>query len=191
MTRTSERTMILRKASFIFLTGVIALVAIACGSGSDSDESIGVAKITPSESIFSLEDLTAIDFKKSKTYDVEGLTAASSAYYGFWGLDQYDRKDFELRFYDSHADAVEFGTSFAENRAGENAVIKSDETAWAEGIKDARACTRVGGSANCQVPKYGDYVIYGNMILLCQGRDSDLPPIAFPKIISDLRPVGA
>jgi hypothetical protein len=164
--------MIPRKFTVYVLVLTLVLMIAACGSETDSEEPIGVAKITASERIFTLDDLAAVDFKKSKTYDVEGLTGASKAYYGFWGLDQYDRKDFEIRFYDSHTDAVELGTPFAEDRAGETAVIKSDETMWAEGIKDARACTRLGGSANCQVPKYGDYVIFGNMILLCQGRDS-------------------
>jgi hypothetical protein len=42
-----------------------------------------------------------------------------------------------VRFYDSHADAVEFRTSFTENLAGEKAVVKSDENAWAVGIKNA------------------------------------------------------
>jgi hypothetical protein len=53
-----------------FLTGVITLVAIACGSGSYSEEVLAVANITPSELIFTMEDLAEIDLKKSKTYDV-------------------------------------------------------------------------------------------------------------------------
>ena len=69
--------------------------------------------------------------------NIRCLIAASNAYYGFSGLDQYDRKDFEVRFYDSHADAVEFRTSFTENLAGEKAVVKSNENACAVGIKNA------------------------------------------------------
>jgi hypothetical protein len=63
-----ERTTILRKAYLFILTGVITLVAIALGSG--SEEALGIAIITPSESIFTLEDLAEINFKKSKTYDI-------------------------------------------------------------------------------------------------------------------------
>jgi hypothetical protein len=151
----------------------IAVLAAACGAGTGSDSS-GVAKITPSETVFTLDDLLAVDFKKGKTFNVEGLTAATDAYYGFWGLDPYDRKEFEARLYASHSDAVEFGTSFAEERTGTDALIKSGEATWEEGAKEARACTRSAGgdSSNCRVSKYGDYVIYGNMVLVCQGRDS-------------------
>jgi hypothetical protein len=149
------------------------VVATACGSSPDSANEI-VAKITPSETIFSLESLTDVGFKKGKTFDVEGLTGAITAYLGFWGLDTYDRKNYEARFYPSHADAVEFGTIFADERTGPDAVIKTGETMWEEGAKDARACTRSAGgdSSNCRISKYGDYIIYGNMILICQGRDS-------------------
>ncbi|MEE8046602.1 MAG: DUF6810 family protein [Dehalococcoidia bacterium] len=149
-----------------------ALVAVACGSDSGTEAETGLAKITPSETIFVLDDLLEIGFKKDKTFDVEGLTSATHAYYGFWGLDPYDRKEFEVRLYPSHTDAVEFGVVFADERTGPDAVIKSGETMWEEGAKDARACVRISSNASCHLSKYGDYVIYGNMILLCQGRDS-------------------
>ena len=29
------------------------------------------------------------------------------------------------------------------------------------------------GSGRCNIAKYGDYVIAGNLVLLCQGRDSE------------------
>jgi hypothetical protein len=162
-----------QRLSLIIVMCLALVAATACGSSSDSADEI-VAKITPSETIFSLESLTDVGFKKGKTFDVEGLTGATSAYLGYWGLDTYDRKDYEARFYPSHADAVEFGTIFAEERTGPDAVIKSGEAMWAEGAKDARACTRSAGgdSSNCRISKYGDYIIYGNMILICQGRDS-------------------
>ena len=163
----------LRQVLALSLTILIALAAAGCGSSSDSAD-IAVAKITPSETIFSLDDLLDVGFKKGKTFDVEGLTGATDAYLGYWGVDPYDRKDYEARFYPSHADAVEFGTIFADERTGPDAVIKSGEPMWEEGAKDARACTRSAGgdSSNCRISKYGDYVIYGNIILVCQGRDS-------------------
>ncbi len=163
----------LNRALFPILVLLIAGLAAACGSTSESDTS-AVAKITPSDTVFTLDDLLAVDFKKGKTFDVEGLTGATDAYYGFWGLDPYDRKEFEARFYPTHSDAVEFGTSFAEERTGTDALIKTGEATWEEGAKEARACTRgiVGDSSNCRVSRYGDYMIYGNMVLICEGRDS-------------------
>ncbi len=168
---------------------MIAGLAAACGSTSESDSS-EVAKITPSETILTLDDLLAVDFKKGKTFDVEGLTGATDAYYGFWGLDPYDRKEFEARFYPTHSDAVEFGTSFAEERTGTDALIKTGEATWAEGTKEARACTRSAGgdSSNCRISKYGDYMIYGNMVLICQGRDSSTALEQCAALLSKLVP---
>ena len=165
-----------------------ALLAGACGAGSESGAAAGIAQITPSEKIFTLDDLLDIGFKKDKTFDVEGLAAATHAYYGFWGLDPYDRKEYEARFYPSHTDAVEFGTSFAEERTGTDAVIKSGETSWEEGAKEARSCNRSAGSSasNCRVSKYGDYVIYGNMVLVCQGRDSSTALVQCAALLGEL-----
>ena len=159
--------------SLIMVMCLMLVVATACGSSPDSANEID-AKITPSETIFSLESLTDVGFKKGKTFDVEGLTGAITAYHGYWGLDPSDRKDYEARFYPSHADAVEFGTIFADERTGPDAVIKTGETMWEEGAKQARSCNRAAGanSSNCRISKYGDYIIYGNMILICQGPDS-------------------
>ena len=49
---------------------------------------------------------------------------------------------------------------------------------WPEGVKDARECKGDKGSGpvshgvqSCKSPKYWDYSIYANMILLCSGGD--------------------
>ncbi len=160
-----------RSIFFLTLAIVLTLAAIACGSNSEPDAAT-LAKITPSETIFTLDDLTAVGFKKNKEFNVEGLTGAISAYYGFWGLDPYDRKDYEVRFYPTYADAVEFGGVFADERTGTDAVIKTGENSWEEGAKEARSCVSLSSNSSCNISKYGDYVIYGNMILICEGRDS-------------------
>lgn len=75
---------LLMKSRLLFLSAVLLLTlvfAAACGSSPDSD--VSVAKVTPSETIFTLDSLLAAGFKKGKTFDVEGLTAATDAYYGF------------------------------------------------------------------------------------------------------------
>ena len=58
-----------------------------------------------------------------KGYDVEDLTGANSAYFGFWGLDPYNRQDYELRFFSPHSDAVELGTALADERIGDSASL--------------------------------------------------------------------
>ena len=86
----------------LFALPVILLTAVlfvsACGSDSNSTATEGTTKITASETIFALDHLLDVGFKKDKSFDVEGLTAATHAYYGFWGLDPYDRKEYEAGF---------------------------------------------------------------------------------------------
>ena len=80
--------------------------------------------------------------------------------------------DYEVRFYESHAEAVEFGTPLAEEGSGRNAVIREDDALYKEGIRDRRVVigSLVGAIEGGSVgPKYGGYVIYENLILLCQG----------------------
>ncbi len=165
---------------------IVAIAAVACGSddggdggssgvGSSSDS--GFAKIAQPEEMFSLERLEAdlgLLFKESKTYDVEGLDGATAAYYGFFGPDPYDRAEVEIRLYPSHQVALDQGVSFADESTGEDAVLLEDVQRWDEGLTQRRQCAGNGGhhSGKCDNAKYGDYVIRGNMVLMCQGKDS-------------------
>ena len=160
-------------AALLLLTSA----ATACGTESGSaaaDEP--PSKIVRTDGTYDFDDFLAVGFKKSKTFDVEGLTGAVDVFYGFWGLDPYDRKEFEARFYLTHSDAVEFGTSFAEERIGQDAKLKIDEATLKQGLKEARACVRgragYNDSSDCSVSRYGDYVIYSNVILVCEGTDA-------------------
>jgi len=40
--------------------------------------------------------------------------------------------------------------------------------------------------ATCMGVKYGDYIIYGNMILLCEGYDSEVSMLNCSNIIEKL-----
>ncbi len=114
-----------------FILYLILLISIiAC---SPEPEEILIDKITPLDTIFSYESLSSIGFKKSREYKVEGLTNAVSAYYGF--VKENPEVDYEIRFYKSHSDAIEFGTSFAEERTGEDAVLKKMLLHGKKGLK--------------------------------------------------------
>ncbi|MBU87936.1 MAG: hypothetical protein FI685_04475 [SAR202 cluster bacterium] len=164
----------------ILLSTLAIIVLLSCGNqGSNQSEGVFEKVSNPDKSL-TLEDLKAVGFKKSKTYDVSELTGADSAYFGFWGKDPYDRKDFEVRFYPTGQSAVDDGTIFAEERVGENAVLDKKESSWPEGLKDARQCggDKASGPAshgiqNCKKAKYWDYFIYGNLILFCPGGNID------------------
>ena len=116
------------------------------------------------------------NFKLSKTYDVEELPGATAAIYGFFGPDPYDRKEYEARIYPDHETALSDGVDFAIEATGSSAVIASSKQRWDEGLSQRRTCAaNVRGShhsGRCDLAKYGDYVVAGNLVLLCQGRDS-------------------
>lgn len=152
----------------------VVLILAGCASGSSSSGSHEV--LTSSERIFAFEDLKAIGFKKNRVYDVTDLTGATGAWYGFW-RHEGTSKDFEVRLYSSHADALSLGEELAKEVTGNNAVISKDDTTWKEGSRDRR---QVGGGvdkgslglqATGIFPKYGNYAIYGNMVLLCEGQE--------------------
>ena len=179
--------------SVIALTFVALGAAIACGSD-DSDEA-AIPRIYDPGKKLTIEDLQAVGFKKSKTYDVEGLVGADNAYYGFWGPDPYDRKDYEVRFFASHSDAIEQGTAQADERSGEDAILDKELMSWPEGVKDARECKGDKGSGpvshgvqSCKSPKYWDYSIYANMILLCSGGDIETARILCNDLLETIEP---
>ena len=91
---------------------------VACGSDSSETQKKGFQQLTETDRSYTIDDLVAVGFKRSKTFDVEGLPEAVSAHYGFWGPDPYSRMEFEARFYGSHADAVAFGAPMAEALGG-------------------------------------------------------------------------
>ena len=179
------------KRILIIVITLLALTVISCGEN-DDEEVFKVEKITPTDTIFIYDSLISVGFKKSKKFKVEGLTKANSAYFGF--LKEQPDFDYEVRFYDSHQDAVIYGTKFAEERTGEDAVLKKEDATWKEGVKEARSCTsnregvKLGGHhiGTCMAAKYSDYIIYGNMILLCEGYDPEMSMLNCSNIIEKL-----
>ena len=95
----------------LVLLATIVLVLAGCGSDSTLDE--GFVQIRTAPDNYTVDDLKTFGFKTSKNYDVEGLPDALDAWKGFWGLDPYDRHDYEIRFYASHDLAVSSGKPMA------------------------------------------------------------------------------
>ena len=169
-----------RARLLILLLAIAALsiVAVACGSDSDGASSSPdgpIAKIDTTERIYTADDIiNATNFKHNDDYDVEGLDGAVAAIYGFYGVDPYNRQEYEARFYPDHATAMIQGVDFANEATGAEAVLLKDIQRWDEGISDRRQCAGNGGhhSGKCDNPKYFDYVVVGNMVLMCQGKDT-------------------
>jgi len=165
----------------VFAIAALSIAAVACGSDSGAD-GVGstdqgpIAKINITDRIYTPDDIKNAEFfKHDDDYDVEGLEGATAALYGFYGSDPYARLEYEARFYADHAAAVTIGVEWADEATGVDAVLLKDVQRWDEGISDRRQCAGNGGhhSGKCDNPKYFDYVVVGNMILMCQGKDSD------------------
>lgn len=176
--------MLRNRYTYRFAFALLGLIAasslIACGSsdnGSSGDSAPqGFQQVTDLETVFEPDDLSAIGFKKARSYDLEGLPGASDAIFGFWRIASGDPIDYEVRFYANHADAVELGTALAEEGSGADAVLDADEATYKEGVKDRRMIvgSGIGGGARSGTgPRYGGYAIYGNIVMLCAGAAGD------------------
>jgi|TARA_B100002003_G_C13976717_1_gene472474 hypothetical protein len=149
------------KRTLIISLILLALV-VACEENADDPS---YEMVTTSDHIFTFEELEPIGFKKNKEYDISRLEGAVRAVNGFWSTD-IGKKEYELRFYSSHSVAVSLGEPLAQEATGEDAIIKKSDATWKEGIKDRRRSQRTSGSH----PKYGNYSIYGNIVMLCEGQ---------------------
>jgi hypothetical protein len=155
----------------VLLIAITVLTLLGCG---DKTQYKLYEIITPSDHVFTYEDLEKIGFKKSKEYNIYGLEGATLAWYGFWATDK-NRKEYELRFYPSHSIAVSSGALLAQEVTGKDGKIKESEVTWKEGVKERRQITDSGNTEdsnwNKVVPKYGNYAIYGNIVMLCEGPE--------------------
>ena len=184
----------LREFGLVLLISAFAF-AFACGSADIDETNNGGDTAAPAaaveevasgppgveiistDAVYTEDDLiNTPNYKKSKNIKVEGLDEATGAVYGFFGSDPYDRQEFEARFYPDHETAITVGVDFANEATGPDAVIAKDVQRWDEGLVQRRACSgNTRGShhsGKCDNAKYGDYVVAGNLVLLCQGKDS-------------------
>ena len=152
------------KNNFFFII-ILAFLLISCSGDSEKDSELDIFDGRYDSSIFSINSFKNIGFKISKEYDVSELPDAIEAHYGFWAEDSFERLSYELRFYPSNEIAISSGTFYAEEATGEDAIIKKSDATWKEGIKDRMTSGAFGNKKN--TPKYLDYVILGNMIVLC------------------------
>ena len=95
---------------------------------------------------------------------------------GFWGPDPSNRNYYELRFYPTHEAAVEAGSHLAGEATGEELKLKRDSQTWTEGAKDRWRSGNVtaastGGVTAGPGPTYGDFAVFGNVVMLCEGAD--------------------
>lgn len=175
---------------YLLVTVAIGALAITIACGGDtavegassnskpaSQPASNFNRIRPSTHMYTAEEVVTAGFKKSQEYDVTGLEGATAAIYGFYGVDPYKRQEYELRFYASHDDAVRLGEPNAIESTGEDAKLTEEESTWDADLRERRECQgNVRGShhvGKCLFPKYYDYAVLGNMVMLCQGHDGE------------------
>lgn len=179
------------RVQLVALSLVGLLAVLACGSGSaDSDSTANFEKVSDFERVLTLADIESTGWKKGKTYDVDGLDGANEAYVGFWTPPGLGSLNYEIRIYPSHQAAVDQGTPFAEDASGEGASLNAEDAMWDEGVRDRRIIVG-GGSRGSQNPRYGDYVILGNIVILCEGRTSEHSLDQCAPFVAQVRGEGA
>ena len=137
----------LTKLTFLTTFTFTMLVLIACGSEETiSDET---ASILLSDRNFTPDSFVTAGWKKSKQYDTATVPKSSEIWYGF-----FNQKDIEIRFYETHKAAVEYGVPAATSSI-EGAVKRS---------KGGKLLDFSGGSFT----GYADYLVAGNAVLLCE-----------------------
>jgi hypothetical protein len=133
---------------FVVLLSTL-LLSFGCSSeqqpsvdGESVDEE-GLRLITRPGAIYTIDDLVAVGYKKNKQFEVDQVPGANDIWYGF-----FQQKDIEVRFYDSHASALEFGVEPAEEVIAKKA-----------------------GQRDFLIPVvnlYPAYAVVGNTVMLCE-----------------------
>jgi hypothetical protein len=158
---------------FALLMASIVVFAVACGSSESEDELF--RQISNPGRVFSLDELIATPYKEVSNYSTEGLPGASDASFGFMKIGSGQPYEYEVRFYESHQAAVDTGTAMAIEGSGADAIISGDNVTYKEGVKNRR--TIIGGYFDAigsgVGPKFGSYAIFGNIVMLCEGPDTE------------------
>ena len=140
----------------ILFSILIIAIAPACTDTDTESADISVedatdAPTSPSifhaDKTFTTDSFVAAGWKKSKEYDTATVPESTEIWYGF-----FNRKDIEIRFYQSHESALEHGVPLAEES------LQMD------------AGARIGG-VNTVRTGYSAYAVAGNAVLL---RELDL-----------------
>ena len=162
-----ERTIKIHRIKiFITLILFVFLALISCSSEEVGNNNQLEKIVNPTLKI-SITELSIPKFKLGKKYKVDDLPEAIAVSRAI-----FNKKDIEIREYETHQEAIQFGEKFASSVSGKDAIVSGDNVMWKEGAKDRRKCVpRAGNSeAGCdQTPRFGGYMILGNLIILCEG----------------------
>lgn len=140
----------------VFLTILMLCAGLGCSSSDDenqenesgsSQSEEGIIQILSPNSLYTVDDIIAAGWKKSKELSSETLPDATSVWYGF-----YKKRDVEVRIYESHDSAINSGIGPAEEATG---MGKPDRTGEGAGFFMTRMT-------------YAAYAVVGNLVLMCE-----------------------
>ena len=171
-------------ASFSVLL-LIAIMTLAAGCNAGDSEDVGPTQIFPSGTDYTIDFLKGFGVKMSRQYDVEDLPNSLDAWKVLWGSDPNNKHDYEVRFYPSHDLAISSGKSFAKEATASEIELSDVESerkdeflshqSWKEGASDRwrgrRLPTFTGSVVNATGPMYLNWIIVGNIVIICDGID--------------------
>ncbi len=159
----SFRSPVALRRALLAIIAMTLLTLFACGSddaatpaASDSGAAAGdtgaaavdeelakVSTITLIDQTFTFDDYVAAGWKKSKQFPTDTVPGSEDIWYGF-----FNQKDIEVRVYENHQDALDFGVEPAEAAISKNP-----------------------GQTDYLIPvvnRYPAYVVFGNLVMLCE-----------------------
>ncbi len=156
----------------ILIPALLFLLIISCSSNQETTEGY-INQFTDSNEILDINLFISKGFKEVKNYDVSNLDRAKSAHYG-WLKDKLGNpRDYELRFYENHSSALD-SINIIEEVIGKDAILASRDVSWKEGNSDRRVNRRGSSSGpGSAKAKYLYYLIYENVVILCEGLDEN------------------
>mgnify|MGYP001206077094 FL=1 len=155
--------------TLILVTSLSIITILGCGNNDNSDSSeagIVTSKIINEENNYSISDFEGAGLKKPKPLKADAVDKktgeaitpkATEVYLGFY-KSSFGPKDIEVRFYESHSDAINYGVDTAEETI--NAVV-----AFTNALIETTSAESTTSTAG-----YGAYVVIGNVIMICQGQ---------------------
>ena len=156
----------------ILLKALLFLLIISCNSNQETTEDY-IDQITNTNKILDINLFISKGFKEVKNYDVSELDGGISAHFGWLKDDVNNPRDYELRFYANHSYALK-SINIIKEVIGKNAILASRDVTWKEGNSDRRVNRRGAGSGpGSAKAKYLYYLIYENVVILCEGLDED------------------
>ena len=166
---------------------LVATLIVVAGCSSDDPEDDSPTQIYPSSIDYTVDSLKEFGTKTSHQYTVEDLPDAVDAWKVLWGSNTNNKHDYEIRFYPSHELAISSGKSVAIEATASDIELTDVESgrkdqflshqSWKEGASDRwrgrKLPTFTGSIINATGPLYLNWLIVGNVVILCDGIDGE------------------